>query len=104
MERQIQVLVFTADVRVQVPPRPPKIKGHPSGCPFIFNWMGKGLEPISMQMSGGHLLAAGLDGGNSIFFTEGENVIKSRLTENIYSVDLFWWARRDLNPHVRSEH
>ena len=24
MERQIQVLVFTADVRVQVPPRPPK--------------------------------------------------------------------------------
>ena len=36
MERQIQVLVFTADVRVQVPPRPPKIKGHPNGCPFIF--------------------------------------------------------------------
>jgi len=48
--------------------------------------MGKGLEPISMQMSGGHLLAAGLDGGNSIIFTEGENVIKSRLAENIYSV------------------
>ena len=48
--------------------------------------MGKGLEPISMQMSGGHLLAAGFDGGNSIIFTEGENVIKSRLAENIYSV------------------
>ena len=46
--------------------------------------MGKELEPISMQMSGGHLLAAGLDGGNSIIFTEGENVIKSRLAENIY--------------------
>jgi len=39
-----------------------------------------------MQMSGGHLLAAGLDGGNSVIFTEGENVIKSRLAENIYSV------------------
>jgi len=32
-----------------------------------------------MQMSGGHLLAAGLDGGNTMIFTEGENVIKSRL-------------------------
>ena len=37
-------------------------------------------------MSGGHSLAAGLDGGNFIIFTEGENVIKSRLAENIYSV------------------
>ena len=36
MERQIQVLVFTADVRVQVPPRPPKEKAHPSGCAFSF--------------------------------------------------------------------
>ena len=78
--------MFTADVRVQVPPRPPKIKGHPSGCPFIFDWRGKGLEPISVQMSGGKLLAADLDGGNSIIFTEGETVIKSRLAENIYSV------------------
>jgi len=37
-------------------------------------------------MSGGKLLAADLDGGNSIIFTEGETVIKSRLAENIYSV------------------
>ena len=62
-----------------------KIKAHPFGCAFIFGWMGKGLEPILMQMSGGHLLAAGLDGGNSIIFTKGENVIKSRLAEKIYS-------------------
>ena len=34
-----------------------------------------------MQMSGGHLLAACLDGGNSIIFTEGENVSKSRLAQ-----------------------
>ena len=32
-----------------------------------------------MQMSGGHLLAAGLDGGNTLIFAKGENVIKSRL-------------------------
>jgi len=32
-----------------------------------------------MQMSGGHLLAAGLDGGNSMIFAKGKNVIKSRL-------------------------
>ena len=50
---------------------------------LFFDWMGKGLEPISMQMSSGHLLAAGLDGGNSLIFS---NVIKSRLAENIYSV------------------
>ena len=34
-----------------------------------------------MQMSGGHLLAAGLDGGNSMIFTKGENAIKSRLAD-----------------------
>ena len=31
---------------------------------FYFCLECKGVEPISMQMSGGHLLAAGLDGGN----------------------------------------
>ena len=56
MTRQIQVLVFTADVRVQVPPRPPKIKGHPLGCPFIF-------------ALGGDLLAAGLHGCNTIMLS-----------------------------------
>ena len=35
MERQIQVLVFTADVRVQVPPRPPK-KAHLLDVLFYF--------------------------------------------------------------------
>lgn len=39
-----------------------------------------------MQMSTGHLLAAGLDRGNSMIFAFGENVIKSRLAEDIYSV------------------
>ena len=29
--------MFTADVRVQVPPRPPNKKGHPKGCPFLFD-------------------------------------------------------------------
>jgi len=48
---------------------------------LFLNWMGKGLEPIEMQMSGGHLLAAGLDGDNSIFFAKGKKVIKSRLAE-----------------------
>ena len=45
----------------------------------MFDWMGKGLEHISMQMSSGHLLAAGLDGGSTIIFAKGKNVIKSRL-------------------------
>ena len=30
-------------------------------------------------MSGGHMLAADLDGGNSMIFAKDENVIKSRL-------------------------
>ena len=30
-----------------------------------------------MQMSGGHLLAAGLDGGNTIIFAKGENANES---------------------------
>ena len=37
MERQIQVLVFTADVRVQVPPRPPK-KRHANACLFFLRF------------------------------------------------------------------
>ena len=32
-------------------------------------------------MSSGHLLAAGLDGGNSLIFTKSENVIKSASLE-----------------------
>ena len=46
---------------------------------FFFFKENQGLEPTEMQMSGGHLLVAGLDGGNSVIFAEGENVIKSRL-------------------------
>jgi len=38
------------------------------GCAFIFELDGRGLEPTQMQMSGGHLLAAGLDGGNTMIF------------------------------------
>ena len=45
--------MFTADVRVQVPPRAPK-NGYPKGYPFLFIY---GLEPIYMQVSGGRLLS-----------------------------------------------
>ena len=50
---------------------------------FVIFVLRKRPEPILLQMSGGYLLAAGLDDGNSIIFTEGENVTKSRLAENI---------------------
>ena len=43
----------------------------------------KGRYPIYMQMSGGHLLAARLDGGNARISTKGENRIRFRLAENI---------------------
>jgi len=42
-----------------------KIKAHPRGCAFVFY---TGLESISMQMSGGHLLAAVETGGNTIVY------------------------------------
>ena len=44
-----------------------------------------------MQMSGGHLLASGLYGGNSMIFTKGENVIKSRLAETSIALDVFYF-------------
>ena len=46
--------MFTADVRVQVPPRPPEIKGHLFGCPFIFICIGDWLhfyDPIGKERS-----------------------------------------------------
>jgi len=45
-----------------------------------------GLEPNQLQMSGGHLLAAGPDGGNTIIFAEGKNAIKSRLVGGCFQI------------------
>ena len=44
---------------------------------FLF-WMGKGLELIYMQMSGGHLLATGLDGGNTIMLSSPASLKTSK--------------------------
>jgi len=45
-----------------------------------------GLEPNQLQMSGGHLLAAGPDGGNTIIFAEGKNAIKSCLVAGCFQI------------------
>ena len=41
-------------------------KKHPIGVLFLWYREVTGIEPIQMQMPGGHLLAAGLDGGNTM--------------------------------------
>ena len=41
-------------------------KKHPIGVLFLWYRKVTGIEPIQMQMPGGHLLAAGLDGGNTM--------------------------------------
>ena len=40
-------------------------KKHSLGSASFWYQEGTGIEPIQMQMPGGHLLAAGLDGGNT---------------------------------------
>ena len=64
---------------VRIRPPPPQ-KRHTFRCVF-FVLLGDGFEN-RMQQSGGLLLAAGLDGGNTLFFlflTEKKNVNESVL-------------------------
>ena len=44
----------------------------PNGVVFLFG--GPVGSNYKMRMSGGHSLAAGLDGGNTLIFAKGENV------------------------------
>ena len=54
--------MFTADVRVQVPPRAPKRNGYPKGYPFSFSFHRRDLKgrperSEGKKVSGGHFFS-----------------------------------------------
>ena len=55
---------------------PPHKKKRYHPVSLLFIWADMGFER-SLQMSGGHLLATGLDGGNTLIFAKGENANES---------------------------
>ena len=73
--------MFTADVRVQVPPRPPKRKGHPKGCPFSFSCE-RDLNNVN-AICRWHIAATSANtGGYNYFCPRGKNATKSRLAHH----------------------
>ena len=65
-------------------------------CIFTFgeNYCVAAVEPVGKQPAPGRL--------QLVQFKSLDLPVKNK--KHIQTDVLFWWARRDLNPHVRSEH